>query len=50
FSAVVTSFAVDSYKWLQPNSQDLTIQYLALISHQLNNSPLRTLRATFRWQ
>jgi len=41
FSAVVTSFAVDSYKWLQLSSQDLshlTIQYQALIFHQLNNS------------
>ncbi|KAF8888816.1 hypothetical protein BD779DRAFT_433483 [Infundibulicybe gibba] len=37
FSAVVTSFTIESYKWLQPSSQDTTNQILLNISAQLGN-------------
>lgn len=37
FSAVVTSFAVDSYRSLTPDPTDVTVLYLARISLQLGN-------------
>ncbi|KAF8877865.1 hypothetical protein BD779DRAFT_1230183 [Infundibulicybe gibba] len=37
FSAVVTAFTIESYKWLQPNPQDMSNQILLNISAQLGN-------------
>lgn len=40
FSAVVTAFSIESYKWLQPNPQDMSEQLLAQMSQMsahLNN-------------
>lgn len=37
FSAVVTAFIIDSYKWLQQDNSQTTIQLLAKISSQLAN-------------
>ncbi|KAF8188649.1 hypothetical protein BJ912DRAFT_1106650, partial [Pholiota molesta] len=41
FSAVVTAFVIESYKFLQPDSNDAVIGLLFLIANSLNNtSPL----------
>lgn len=37
FSAVVTAFIIDSYKWLQQDNSQTTVQLLAQISLQLAN-------------
>ncbi|KAJ7899011.1 hypothetical protein B0H13DRAFT_2196313, partial [Mycena leptocephala] len=46
FSAILTAFLIESYKTLNNNSSDLTVQLLAQISAQLaasaNGTPLRT--------
>ncbi|KAL0065150.1 hypothetical protein AAF712_007820 [Marasmius tenuissimus] len=38
FSAVVTAFTVESYKWLQEEPEDTTVALLRQISQQLNNT------------
>ncbi|KAF8985723.1 hypothetical protein BDQ17DRAFT_1289793 [Cyathus striatus] len=47
FSAVVTAFAVESYQWLQPNSQDLSYLALLHLSTQLSAGTNSTLQAPF---
>ncbi|KAF8867755.1 hypothetical protein BD779DRAFT_934082 [Infundibulicybe gibba] len=42
FSAVVTAFTIESYKWLQPNPQDMSNQILLNISAQLGNHNITT--------
>ena len=39
FSAVVAAFTIDSYKWLQPDTADVTNILLATISLQLSDAP-----------
>ncbi|KAF8869151.1 hypothetical protein BD779DRAFT_1458196 [Infundibulicybe gibba] len=46
FSAVVTSFTIESYKWLQPNSQDVNNQILLNISAQLANQNIAASEAS----
>ncbi|KAJ4487113.1 hypothetical protein C8J55DRAFT_423779, partial [Lentinula edodes] len=36
FSAAVTAFIIESYKWLQPNNLDFNLQLLQHIAVQLN--------------
>ncbi|KAF8998109.1 hypothetical protein BDQ17DRAFT_1216160, partial [Cyathus striatus] len=48
FSAVVTAFTVGSYRWLQPNTQDLSYLALLHLSTQLSADPTNTTaRAAF---
>lgn len=42
FSAIVTAFIIESYKWLSQNPQDVTVKLLTEISSKLNgNVPTR---------
>ncbi|EJD48842.1 hypothetical protein AURDEDRAFT_26511, partial [Auricularia subglabra TFB-10046 SS5] len=38
FSAVVTAFTIESYQWLQNDSDDASVQLLARIANLLNES------------
>ncbi|KAF9524905.1 hypothetical protein CPB83DRAFT_860440 [Crepidotus variabilis] len=38
FSATVTAFTVESYKWLQEDEQDISVRLLAFIAGQVSNS------------
>ncbi|KAJ8083575.1 hypothetical protein PM082_009450 [Marasmius tenuissimus] len=38
FSAVVTAFTIESYRWLEEAPEDITIELLRQISQQLNSS------------
>ena len=42
FSAVTTAFIIDSYKWLQPDPTEVSIQLLSRITEQLGGSSNQT--------
>ncbi|KAK0219607.1 hypothetical protein EDD85DRAFT_960795 [Armillaria nabsnona] len=44
FTAAVTAFTVESYRWLQPNPSDISVQLLLQISQQLSD-PNTTVQA-----